>query len=635
MSRVGIRGVITAVVVILALIILYPNFAPRKLGIVFLDSYRSEEGELIRVNPERRTEFLNDSKIGFLYHFPGQECKPEAKGNISADRRCVVHKRFLTTAEVNEIVQAYPNVIDEALTGMEPHPIEDFFGFLSEEGSKVLTIKLGLDLQGGMRAVFSADYEVYLDRLQEKYNPIVADLKEDINNPAVSQEDKNSAKNRLANIERLLELSEERKIELLDEAKRIIDKRLVAQNLTEPIVQVQPGSYSIAVDMPGVANSQDVLSKIRDTVTVEYRLVNEAATQRVNSGEYLDELRRLREIYKQDRVDRYEAEQILEKVSEDAGITPEEGRLFLYWSRPQNGNKQLPSGYRVLGPAVMDGSDMTDAQPALNPASPWYSINFSLSGPGADKFADLTTENVGRQMAILWGDRVVSDPSINTPIVQGNGVITGQFSEDEAKEVANVIREGALPLPLEVISVSFVGPTLGRASIEAGIFSLFIGFLLVNVFMVIYYRLTGLVAVLTLLLNLVIMTALLSLMEFTLTLPGFAGLILTVGMAVDANVIIFEKIKEDLRAGRSVSAAIESGFDSSFWTILDANVTTLIAAVILYYNGDGPIRGFAITLFFGLVTSMFTALYVSRFFFDFATDVFRINKLSIGLRLKK
>jgi len=273
---------------------------------------------------------------------------------------------------------------------------------------------------------------------------------------------------------------------------------------------------------------------------------------------------------------------------------------------------------------------MTDARESLTGDSPWYRINFVMSNEGANKFADVTRNNIGKRMAILWGDRVVSDPVIQTAIVGGSGVITGQFDLEEAREVANVIREGALPLPLDILSVSFIGPSLGKQSIEMGVYSVVVGFILVNVFMLLYYRVAGIVAVIALFLNLVILSALLSLLEFTLTLPGFAGLILTVGMAVDANVIIFEKIREDLRAGKSMSVAIHSGFESSFWTILDANVTTLITAVILYYNGDGPIQGFALTLFFGLVSSMFTALFVSRYLFDLMTDGLGMRNVPIG-----
>jgi preprotein translocase subunit SecD len=258
-----------------------------------------------------------------------------------------------------------------------------------------------------------------------------------------------------------------------------------------------------------------------------------------------------------------------------------------------------------------------------------------MSGPGAEKFADITTKNVGHRLAILWGDRVVSDPVINTPIVGGSGVINGDFTQEEAAEVSNVIREGALPLPLEILSVSFVGPSLGIESIISGLISVAAGFVMVMLFMILYYRTTGFVAVIALILNLIIMTAVLSLMEFTLTLPGFAGVILTVGMAVDANVIIFEKVKEELRAGKSAAVAIAAGFHSSFWTILDSNVTSLIAAVILYYNGDGPIKGFAITLFFGLVTSMFTSLYVSRLIFDWALHFSDLKGLAPGWGFKK
>lgn len=627
MNKLIWKTIVVGLSVGLSALLLWPNYGEREVRITFHEYTRNAEGQREPLPVEKIRMFLSDSEKGLPASFPGATCE----GQPEAQRQCIVKARYVTATQINEMVQRNADVLDDRRTIVLPHPVEHFFGFLSKDGIKRLALKLGLDLQGGMRAVFQADYDTYLANLKERFDPVVKDLEQKLASGTLPEDERLAAENRLAEMRRLLDLSEARKTELLQEALRIIEKRLMNQNLTEPELRMQPGSYSIAVDLPGVANSTQVLDIIKDTVTVEYRMVNDAATARFESPEFQEIIIRAQEIYRQDNPDVFQVKSLLDEAAQRAGLKPEEGRLFFYWRKNQAGTGlSLPREFRVLGPAVMDGSDMTDARESLTGDSPWYRINFVMSNEGANKFADVTRNNIGKRMAILWGDRVVSDPVIQTAIVGGSGVITGQFDLNEAREVANVIREGALPLPLKTISVSFIGPSLGKQSIEMGVYSVVVGFILVNAFMLLYYRVAGIVAVIALFLNLVILSALLSLLEFTLTLPGFAGLILTVGMAVDANVIIFEKIREDLRAGKSMSVAVHSGFESSFWTILDANVTTLISAVILYYNGDGPIQGFALTLFFGLVSSMFTALFVSRYLFDLMIDGLGMRNVPIG-----
>jgi len=621
------RTVVVGLSIGLSMLILWPNLAEREVRVVFLEYTRNAQGQRVDISQERINDFLTNKDHGLSSSFPGAVCQ----GNVAADRECTILARFVSATQINEMVQRNADLLDDRRTVILPHGIEHFFGFLSKEKIKRLTLKLGLDLQGGMRAVFQADYNTYRANLQERFDPVVRDLESKLSAGSLQGDDKKSAENRLQEMKRLLDLSETRKMELLQEALRIIEKRLMNQNLTEPELRIQPGSYSIAVDLPGVANSTQVLDIIKDTVTVEYRIVNDEATARFDTLDAQDSLLKIQEIYRQEYPDFVEIKNLVDAAALKANLKPEEGRLFLYWRKSQSGvGKSLPREFRVLGPAIMDGSDMTDARESLTGDSPWYRINFVLSNEGANKFADITRNNIGKRMAIVWGDRVVSDPVIQTAIVGGSGVITGQFDMNEAKEVANVIREGALPLPLSILSVSFIGPSLGKQSIETGIYSVLIGFTLMIAFMILYYRVAGIISVIALALNLVILCALLSLLEFTITLPGFAGLILTLGMAVDANVIIFERIREELLAGKSISVAVHSGFDSSFWTILDANITTLITAVILYYNGDGPIQGFALTLFFGLAASMFTALYVSRYLFDLLTDGLGWRNVPIG-----
>ncbi|MCB1307954.1 MAG: protein translocase subunit SecD, partial [Leptospiraceae bacterium] len=580
-----------------------------------------------------------ENGLRLFFHSP---CMPEATEEVAAAYRCVLTERFITSARVNALVQAFPNLIDDRATGVQPHFIERMFGFLSQDEFKNLKIKLGLDLQGGMRAIFQADFDSYTRRLQEKYAAEIESLESQLRT-VTDEEERQRLSNRLEYIQAQIQPSDTLKRELLARSKMIIDKRLANQNLTEPEVRVQEESYTISVDMPGVANSTEVLQKIGDPVTVTYRLVRDQATERLNARGDVERqefnrtaLQKLKDMYRKGGVDEFDVKEILESVAERNNLDPvEDGRLFLSWGRRTVGAPMLPDGFRVLGPPILSGDDMKEASANVDQRSGYYLISFALTDDKSEEFGDITREHVGERLAILWGDRVVSDPNIQGPIYGGNGQITGQFSREEAQEIANVISEGALPMDLEVISVSFVGPSLGQESIISGMISILLGFSVVILFMLGYYRMTGWVAVAALFLNLLIMAAIMSLLEFTLTLPGFAGVILTVGMAVDANVIIFEKIKEDLRSGKAASVAIDGGFEASFWTILDANLTTLIAAIILYIPKDGPIMGFAVVLFFGLLSSMFTALFVSRLLLDWSQYLFRIRNLSIGWGFKK
>lgn len=630
------RSVTAFIVLGLCALIIAPNFLEQSLVLSFKQTTRNEAGTKIAVSADEIADFVQDRENGLQLYFPGADCVSEADDRTPATHRCVLSARFITSARVNELMQAHGQMIDENRSGVRAHGIERFFGFLTERDFKNLKIKLGLDLQGGMRAIFRADFDSYLERLKEVNTAELTALRAKLGEPGLAETERNETQGAIRNLENQLDLTAQRKEQLLNEAKSIIDKRLAAQGLTEPEVRAQPQSLSISVDMPGVANSGEVLDKIQNTVTVEYRIVNAEATGRANVRENLEVLRKIQLLYREGNPDPADIAELKAEIAEQMELRPEEGRLFLYWRRARGNNKSplLPRELRVLGAPVMDGGDLKYAEAVANSNSAWYLISFGLTEAGSRKFGKVTEANVGNQMAILWGDRVISDPNINEAIYGTQAQITGQFTQAEAGEIAGVIREGALPMPLEVLSVSFVGPSLGQESIIAGVVSIVLGFIVINAFMIGYYRLVGFVAIIALFLNLLIMGAIMSLLEFTLTLPGFAGAILTVGMAVDANVIIFEKMKEDLRAGKSASVAIEGGFAASFWTILDANVTTLIAAVILYIPKDGPIMGFAIVLFFGLVSSMFTSLFVSRLLLDWTQYLFRFKKLSIGWGFK-
>jgi len=244
-------------------------------------------------------------------------------------------------------------------------------------------------------------------------------------------------------------------------------------------------------------------------------------------------------------------------------------------------------------------------------------VTFELDRQGARTFGRVTGDNIDRRLAIVLDNRVFMAPNIRSKIPHGRGIIEGMESMEAAKDLAIVLRAGALPAPVDIIEERTVGPSLGRDSIRSGSYAVLLGLSVVMLFMVVYYRVAGLISVVALVLNMFFMAAVLAGFHATLTLPGIAGIILTIGMAVDANVLIFERIREERRSGKTIKAAIESGFDRAFTTILDANVTTLIATLVLYQFGTGPLKGFAITLMIGIVASMYTAIVVSHLIFDF------------------
>jgi protein-export membrane protein SecD len=308
-------------------------------------------------------------------------------------------------------------------------------------------------------------------------------------------------------------------------------------------------------------------------------------------------------------------------------------RSEFYWSNEtytlQGGRKGVVL-YLLEKDARLDGSTLIDATTRPDPDDPtMLNVSFRLNRQGAMIFARFTGDNIGRRIAIVLDGKVRSAPVVQSKIPGGEGRITGLDSDEEANDLAIVLRAGALPAPVSIIEERTVGPTLGRDSIVAGTYAALGGFIVVMLFMLLYYRASGFLACFALLLNLVIVMAVLATLHAALTLPGIAGLILTIGMAVDANVLIFERIREELAKAKTVRSAIEAGYDRAFRTILDANVTTLITAFVLWQFGTGPIKGFATTLSIGIVASMFTALVFTRVVYDVITSRRQLRSLSI------
>ena len=344
----------------------------------------------------------------------------------------------------------------------------------------------------------------------------------------------------------------------LNQSIEIVRRRIDDVGTKEPTI-LQRGDKRILVELPGLKNPERIKNLLGKTAQLNFRLVSEN--------------------------DEFGVDKMTSEIGEELNIS-----------------KRI----------IMSGENLIDAQPRLTNQSNQPTVFFSLDRVGAQKFGRTTTDNVGKRLAIILDGKIISAPSINEPITGGNGVISGNFSFQEATDLALLLRSGALPTPLNIVEERTVGPDLGEDSIKSGVFSLIIGFILVIFFMLFKYKLFGVVANLALVANLLMLLGVLTILEVTLTLPGIAGIILTVGMAVDANVLIFERIKEELKTEKSIIHAFDMGYKKAKITVLDANITTLIAAVILFAFGSGPVKGFAITLGIGIITTLYSAYFLAR-----------------------
>jgi preprotein translocase subunit SecD len=384
----------------------------------------------------------------------------------------------------------------------------------------------------------------------------------------------------------------------VSQAVEAIDRRVNALGVTEPII-VPEGADRIVIQLPGVDDPARVKDIIKTTAQLQFRIVE--GTSGTTAQAVYDSLTPAQRA----------ATDILPTNRED-----EMGRVV--GVEYVAVNKNIP----------VSGRDLKNARVVKGRVNEPV-IGFSLTPDGAPKFAALTKANIGRNMAIVLDNKVVSYPNIKNEI-NGEGVIEGSFTQQQASDLALVLRSGSLPASLTTLEERTVGPSLGRDSIRQGVTASVIGFLVLVAAIIVYYRGAGINAVLALLLNLVILLGMLAYFKATLTLPGIAGIILTLGMAVDTNVLVFERIREELREGKTPRAAIEQGFARAFATIIDTHLTTIISALFLFQFGTGPIKGFAVTLLIGLGASVFTAFFVSRMIFDIvykATD--RPREISI------
>ncbi|UCH96731.1 MAG: protein translocase subunit SecD, partial [Candidatus Aminicenantes bacterium] len=381
----------------------------------------------------------------------------------------------------------------------------------------------------------------------------------------------------------------------INQALETIRNRIDEFGVAEPVFQ-REGKNRLLIELPGASEKEKkrVMGLIKSTAMLEFK--------KVVGGRFPTE------------------EEALKQYN---GVLPED-LVILKWS-PRSDYK----GVSVLESAsVITGTDLKNARRSVDRwGAP--SVAFSLNSSGAAKFRTFTAANVGQKLAIVLDSRVITDPVIQD-VLSYDSIITGNFTIEEADDLAVKLRSGALPAPLTMLHEQIIGPSLGADSIRKGIYACSVGLLVVMMFMLVYYKAAGINSVVALVLNMVILLGVLAYFKATLTLPGIAGIILTIGMAVDANVLIFERIKEDLRAGKSPKSAIDSGFKKAFATILDANLTTIIAAIFLFQFGTSTIKGFSVTLMIGIVASMFTAVFVSRVIFDLIySQKKKLKKISI------
>jgi len=499
-------------------------------------------------------------------------------------------------------------------------PLPDWWpGFLPRE-----PIRLGLDLQGGIHLILEVEVEkavenalngtmedlkrelaaaqIAVSRIERKGDRILIQLRD----PAQSSTLFELLKNQFpvlvtapegggdAGLALTFEDGERRRVRdfAVDQSIETIRNRIDQFGVREPVIQ-RSGATGILVQMPGIQDPQRAKDLIGKTAVLEFKLVSQAAA--------------------------------------DPSKPPAGGTEIMFGQERDavtgEINRKVP--YTLERKTLMTGEVIADARvrPATQLEGPYVEV--VLNGRGAKLFEQLTGANVGRQLAIVLDDTVYSAPVIRERIGGGRASITGNFDIKEARDLAIVLRAGALPAPVTLAEERTVGPTLGRDSIRQGMLSFGVGGLLVVLFMLVYYRGAGLIADAALVLNVLLIVAALAVFEATLTLPGIAGIVLTLGMAVDANVLINERIREELRLGKTVRAAIEAGYERALPAILDSNITTFISGVILFQFGSGPVKGFAVTLCIGLVTTVFTAVFCTRIVYDYMLANRKLTRVSI------
>ena len=477
-----------------------------------------------------------------------------------------------------------------------------FLNFVEIDKSFLMKkINLGLDLQGGSYLLLEVDSSSLEEKsLQSKVVPLKKKLlKDSIKFQNFSVTEKNITFNiDNQDIDKFKKIFEEKKE---NNFNIFLDK----YNAFELEYDILENKVNISLSKYGIINIRS--AAVNQSIEIVRRRIDEVGTKEPSilkrgSNRILVELPGVKDPERIKELLGRTAELSFRLVTDDKNEFGNENFII------QGSQEKILVSKRI----ILSGENLIDAQPRYDNFSNQPIVAFSLDRLGSQRFGQVTTKNIGKRLAIILDGSAISAPVIQDSITGGNGTISGNFTFQSATDLALLLRSGALPTPLIIAEERTVGPDLGKDSIKSGIISLIVGFILVILFMIIKYKFFGVVANIALISNLLMLTGVLTLMEATLTLPGIAGIILTVGMAVDANVLIFERIKEELKQENNSIQAFDLGFKKSIITILDANITTLIASLILFIFGTGPIKGFAVTLSIGLITTLYSAYFISR-----------------------
>jgi len=612
--------------------------------------------------------------------------------------------KFLTAAletKRNELKKQYPDLPKDKIEQMVT---------LTEDSIKVADpsildarkkrIKLGLDLQGGMRVVLEVNTAKLLEKIannpDDVFKKVIADAQKEasITDESVVNIIGREFQKRNIRLSRYYGTIRQDDGEILDELKKssedavnrameIIRNRVDQYGVSEPSISRQ-GSRRIIVELPGVAKEEEAKQLLQGTALLEFRLVKDAEftfpimqriddvlAKRTKSGVKDSLGNEVAATENTETSDTTAANDTTKQLSEeefkqqhpffsaavlnpqspfaDAYVSQDDKNKVEYWLTLPEVQKVIPDNvefvfsakpvntqdvkkiyvlYLVNKTPELTGGVITDAQANLDPNTSSPIVNMEMNSEGATEWARITGANVGKRLAIMLDGVVFTAPNIKGKIPGGRSQIEGSANIDEAKLLEIVLKAGALPAPVDVIEQRIVGPSLGQDSVSSGFNSALFGYLLVGLFMILYYRQAGTIASLALVLVLLFILGVLAGFNATLTLPGIAGIVLTIGMAVDANVLIFERIREEMATGKTMRASVDSGFSRSYSAIIDSNITTFFTGVILYQFGTGPVQGFALTLMIGIATSLFGALVITKLMMDYL--VAKGAKISIG-----
>ena len=546
------------------------------------------------------------------------------------------------------------------------------------------SIKQGLDLKGGIYIVLEVDLPQLVNTLaknkDKKFDRFLTELNQEYKNNSADfftlfeqkalEQDLKLPRYFISYGKTKDQIIEQLSLQSTDSINRIIEiiqNRVDQFGVSEPTIQKQ-GNNRVVVELAGIQDSERARELLQSTALLELMIVKDVESTNtivrqidglvsVNIEESKDNVDQLFSA-DTDEENNLGFSSLLIAVGSDLAISSDNiptlrnilnqenvqqvldatGSLFLTSNSAVTlindfgEEEEVYLLYHLVDNAELTGGVIEDAQMRLSQSgvsAGQATVQVEMNNEGSREWARITGVNINKRIAIVLDKKVHMAPVIRSQIFGGATVIEGMDSIQEAEDIAIVLRAGALPVPVTIVDQRIVGPSLGADSVSAGTSSIMIGLLLIVLFIIFYYRASGFIASFSLMWTLILLLGVLALLEATLTLPGIAALILTVGMSVDANVIIFERIKEELRNGKSVRSAIDSGYERAITTIVDANLTTGIAAAVLYQYGSGPIKGFATVLFWGIIVSMFTAIIVTRFVFDFITSRKNIEKLSI------